>query len=63
MIPNSSVRNAATRRGVKLWQVAHELGMHESSFSRKLRFELSEEEQVRIVGVINHIADVREGVC
>ena len=60
MPANSIIRNAAAMRGVRFWQIAHEMGIHEGSLSRKLRFELPEEEQQRIVGIINDIADARE---
>lgn len=40
---NQDVRVAAKAAGVKLWQIAEELGIADSAFSRKLRHELPEE--------------------
>lgn len=53
---NDFLRQAAARNGVKLWRIADHLGMTDSAFSRKLRRELSEDEQNRIIGIINEIA-------
>ena len=38
--------------GLKQWQLAQILGIDESVLSRKLRYELPEEEQDRIVALI-----------
>lgn len=53
---NEGIRRAAKGRNVHLWQVANKLGMADSAFSRKLRYELSEDEQRTIIGIINDIA-------
>lgn len=46
---NADIRLEARNHGVKLWRVAEQLGMSDSSFSRYLRHELpdSNKEQVR----------------
>lgn len=49
---NSKVRIKMLESGVKQWEVANMLGISESVFSRKLRNELSEEEQDKIVNLI-----------
>ena len=49
---NTRVRIKMLESGVKQWEVASMLGISESAFSRKLRTELSEEEQDRIVNLI-----------
>ena len=41
MIKNSEIRNQAKKSGVCLWQIAEELKMQDSNFSRLLRHELS----------------------
>ena len=46
---NSKVRLAAMEAGVKLWQVAERLGINDGNLSRRLRQELPEEEQERLV--------------
>ena len=53
---NIIVRRAAAANGVRLWQIADNLGMSDASFSRKLRRELPEEEQQKILAIIDNIA-------
>ena len=38
--------------GVKLWQVAKELGMNDGNFSRRLRNDFSDEETQRILSIV-----------
>lgn len=52
---NQEIRNAAAAAGVRLWQVAAALGLTDSSFSRKLRFELSAEEKKKILDIIGEL--------
>lgn len=54
---NHEIRKAAQDAGLKLWQVAYALGMSDASFSRKLRLELSQEEQARIIAVIRKLKE------
>lgn len=42
--------------GVKLWQVAERLGINDGNLSRKLRRELPQEEQERILTIIQELA-------
>ena len=49
---NMKVRMAMMENGLKQWEVARLLGIHEAVLSRKMRDELPEEEQDRIVQVI-----------
>lgn len=53
---NQDIRLAAAGAGVKLWQVADALGIADSSLSRKLRKELSEEEKSRIFLIIKELS-------
>lgn len=53
---NTKVREAAKAAGVCLWQVAEVLGMQESAFSRKLRYELPTQEVEQILGIIDQLA-------
>ncbi len=55
MIANEEIRNAAKAAGVKLWQVADRLGMHDSNFSKKLRKELSADERQKVLDIIKDI--------
>ena len=47
------IRLAAT--GIKQYEVAAELGLAEGTLSRKLRFELPDEERVRIFAAIDRL--------
>ena len=55
MKANMEIREKARVSGVRLWQIADALGMQESQFSKKLRKELTEEEQSRILGIIDDL--------
>lgn len=56
---NKKIKLKAAGSGVKLWKVAAELGMSDSSFSRKLRQEFSEEERKKVFGIIDNL--IKEG--
>lgn len=56
---NQDIRQAAKENGVKLWEVADRIGLTDGNFSRKLRKELPEEEQKRLISLIEAIADER----
>ncbi|MBQ9902495.1 MAG: hypothetical protein IJM51_08980 [Clostridia bacterium] len=53
---NAKIRFHAMETGVKLYKVAAELGICDSSLSRKLRKELDEEETTRIMEIIDRLA-------
>lgn len=57
---NALIRKTAKKSGVKLWEIADKLGIQDSAFSRKLRRELPEEEQRRIIGIIETLAKEAE---
>lgn len=52
---NQRVREAATAAGVKLWRIAEAYGLSDGNFSRKLRRELPEKEQERILKIIEQL--------
>ena len=56
MKENMKIRNHAKEKGVKLWQVAEAIGLYDGNFSRKLRHELPEDEQLHILEIIDKIA-------
>ena len=58
---NTKIREAAKRHGVRLWQIAEIYGYNDGNFSRKLRRELPEEEQRRIIGIIENLAQQAKG--
>lgn len=56
MKANMKIREKAINNGVRLWQIADALGIQESMFSKKLRKELEEEEQAKILSIIDELA-------
>ena len=56
MKANMKIREKARNSGVRLWQIADALGMQESLLSKKLRKELPEDEQERILNIIDDLA-------
>lgn len=52
---NEEIRNAAKNAGIRLWQIADELGINDGNFSRKLRRELSQDEKAKILGIIDNL--------
>lgn len=57
---NFQIRLAAREAGVHHWEIADALGISEGSFCRRLRHELPEAEQARILEIINDISAQRE---
>lgn len=53
---NLDVRRTAAGAGIKLWQIADELGIADCSLSRKLRKELPKEEKERIFAIIERLS-------
>lgn len=53
---NQDIRRTAAGSGVKLWQIADALGITDSSFSRKLRKELPQEEKEKIFSIIQKLS-------
>jgi hypothetical protein len=54
---NDDIRRIARVNDVRLWEVAEELGMADSNFSRLLRKDLSEEKRFEILNAIDKIAE------
>ena len=48
---NQDIRAYAKQKNVKHWQIADALGMTDTNFSRKLRYELRPEEKRKIINV------------
>ena len=53
---NKDIKLQAAGAGVRLWQIADAIGITDSSFSRKLRRELSVEEKKRYSEIIRELA-------
>lgn len=56
---NIDIRTDAQKSGVKLWQIADELGLSDCNFSRKLRKELPDSEKEKIRQIIVRLMEVR----
>lgn len=57
-LKNRDIRDDAAQAGVKLWQIAAELGINDGNFSRKLRTELPEIEKQQIREIIRQLQEV-----
>lgn len=57
---NKNIREAAKAQGVMLWEIAERIGITDSNFSRRLRRELPEDEQNRLLLLIAEIAGEKE---
>ena len=57
---NLDIRRRAEENAVLLWQIAEELGISDSSFSRQLRKELPQETKDSIFSIIDKIAKERK---
>ena len=49
---NTDIRLEIRRAGLRHWQIAHELGLNDGNFSRKLRLELSADDKDKIRKII-----------
>ena len=58
---NRAIRDTAKEYGVKLWEIAEELGINDGNLSRKLRHELPDDEQEKIIVIITRIAERKGG--
>lgn len=56
---NQDIRDKAQQSGVKLWEIAQEIGINDGNFSRKLRRELPDQEKAEIFAIIEHISSER----
>jgi hypothetical protein len=57
---NVDIKSRINSSNIKFWQVALQLGITDSMFSRKLRVELSEKEKARIYKIIEELAKEME---
>lgn len=54
---NKDLRLLAMQNDVKLYQIAEQLNMTDSNFSRKLRHELPDDEKSKIREIIDKLAE------
>ena len=57
---NKIIRDELKARGVRHWELAHELGISEQTLVRWLRFELDEDRQLEMLMKIEEIAKRKE---
>ena len=50
---NIEIRNAIFSNNIKKWEIANKLGVTDSTFSRMLRNEISNEKKNEILSIIN----------
>lgn len=55
-------RGTENERGVRHWELAHELGVSEQTLVRLLRFQLSEDKQMEMLEKIEAIVKRKENV-
>lgn len=61
VMTGQEIRSLILESGLKLWQVADELGMNDSNFSRKLRKPFDEKAVAAVKSAIAKIKTAREG--
>ncbi len=52
---NTDIKQAAKAAGVRLWQIADKIGIADSSFSRRLRYELPNDKKQEIFAIITKL--------
>lgn len=57
---NMKIREYAKKAGVRLWEIAEQLGINDGNFSRKLRRELPQEENDNILAIIDRLAQEKQ---
>lgn len=58
---NDEIRNLAFQNNVKMYEIAEKLGIHYVTLNSKLRKELSFEEKLKIIQIINQIKEEQNG--
>lgn len=59
---NKQVQEAFKKSGVYKWKVAELLGIADTTFSKKLRRELSQDTKTQILNIINDLSQKKVGV-
>lgn len=59
-MPNDWLRELAKNHNIKLWQIAERIGISDTTFSKMLRKELSNDKKNLIMNTINEIITDRE---
>lgn len=53
---NKEIKDYIKSRNISLWRVAERLGIADSSFSRMLRYEISEDKKSQIKAIADELA-------
>lgn len=56
---NTDIRQAAKAAGIRLYQIAAEIGLNDGNFSRRLRRELPDTEKQKIFEIIEQLSNER----
>lgn len=56
---NVEIRSSAKNKNVRMWEIADALHIQDSALSRKLRYELPQEEKEKILAIIDRLAKRR----
>ncbi len=57
---NSEIIEAIKTTKTPAWAIAHELGVHENTILRRLRFELSEQDKQKYLAIIDKLSQVEK---
>ena len=57
---NADIRAAAKKATIPFWRIAQEVNVSESTFTRKMRIELSEAEKTKILEIIKNLSKEAE---
>lgn len=55
MQANKEIRTTAIKSNVRLWQIADEMGIHEVTLIKRLRYELTESDKAKILSIIEKL--------
>lgn len=55
-LANKDIKLAAAGAGIRMWQIAEELGILDCNLSRKLRHELPNEQKAEILSIIARLS-------
>ena len=57
---NMDLKEKAKEKGVFFWQIAAELGISEPTMTRRMRFELPEQEKQKYLSIIDKLSAEKE---
>ena len=60
MRANQDIRDEAKKNGIFLWEIAGEIGVADTTFSRWLRVEFTEQQKESVMSAMKRIIERRE---